>query len=310
MTKNSISMKYEIRHALSSMFAIVAAGAFGYYVDANNVMWAALGALLVVQTSRGTPVRQGLITLFAVILVLFAGHLAANEIMTMHRIMMVLMGGVIGMLCGLLVLPVLPYAEFQHGVQPVLNALTAYSSALGGKILQSGEADLALGKARVDIERVFCSSAKEYPEWVFEEGFNRNFRSSFRYVLIQLDRAAEIFFSLDYHVRQPVDAELLAAAAPPMILVLEKNAELLEVICSFFLGKRITMHAVNYTSDIIDLHNVMRNVLPGGVELLDVVPDYLNLAALSRGVIDMREILLQIAAGLPMDDDASAVNDA
>lgn len=302
MTKNSIGMKYEIRHAFSSMLAMVAAGALGYYIDMINVMWAVLGALLAVQTSRGAPARQGLITIFAAILALCAGYLTVNEIMMMHRILMMAMGGTIGMLCGLLVLPVLPYWEFQQGVAPVLNTLIAYSSALGGKILQSGEADLALGKARADIERVLSSSMNEYPEWVFEPGFNRNFRSSFRYVLIQLDRVAEIFFSLDYYVRQPTDPELLAAVAPQMVMVLEKNAELLEVIRSFFLGERMTMHAVNYTSDITDIHNVMRNVLPGGVELLDVVPDYLNLAALSRGVIDMREILLQMAAGLPMDD--------
>ena len=51
-----------------------------------------------------------------------------------------------------------------------------------------------------------------------------------------------------------------------------------------------------------DVHNSLRNVLPGSIELLDVSPDYVNLAAFARDVIDIRELLLQMLAGLPIDD--------
>ncbi len=149
---------------------------------------------------------------------------------------------------------------------------------------------------------VASANSNDYPEWVFETGFNRNLRASFRYVLVQIDRITEAFFSLDYHARQPIAPEFLEEVAPHLAIIVGKNRELLHIMHSFFTGDAILQTNENFTSDISGIYNSLRNVLPGSVELLDVSPDYVNLAALARDVIDIREILLQILAGLPMDN--------
>jgi hypothetical protein len=227
---------------------------------------------------------------------------ANNEMMVANRLLMAAIGGAIGIFSSLLILPVRPYREFSLGLTPILSALIQYSGELEKFMLSDRAASKLLEVKLTKIEHVLCSPRNEYPEWVFELGFNHNLRSSFRCVLVQLDRITEAFFSLDYHVRQPMDPELLAELAPHLAVVLARNNELLKIIRGFFAGEVVSNDHMNFTSDITDVYQSMRNVLPASVELLDVSTDYVNLAALARDVIDIREMLLQIVTGLPIDD--------
>ena len=99
-----------------------------------------------------------------------------------------------------------------------------------------------------------------------------------------------------------MDAELLAEVAPSLALVLDKNVELLKIIRAFFAGESVRNDHENFTSDITSIQNSLQSVLPASMELLDVSPDYVNITALARDVVDIRELLLQMIAGLPMDD--------
>ena len=356
MTIAILRRKYEWRYALYSMLVMAIVLSIGVLVDADNVVWGAIGALLSLQTSRGTPARQGLSTLFMTVIAVLAGFglsryviqlelymslmlgtalfcsvvfmqnrltqdasilqwllfavvimmaalwPATNEMMLAQRILFVVAGGALGILCRLLVLPVMPYQEFCQGLAPILNALIRYSNALAVYLQGDRSADETLEKRLMRLEKVLQSPRDEYPEWVFEAGFNRNFRSSFRYVLVQLDSITDAFFSLDYHARQAMDAELLAEVAPHLALVLAKNVELLKIIRAFFAGESIVNDHENFTSDITSIQNSLQSVLPASMELLDVSPDYVNITALARDVVDIRELLLQMIAGLPMDD--------
>lgn len=346
---------YEWRHTLRCALVVAIAGTAGYVFDAENVVWMVIGALIVLQTSRGTPARQGLHALFAAVAATAAGFLlsryvtqlewfllivavitllptiilmmrqpesylvmlqwllppqvmitaacwpAGDEMVLAHRVMMMIAGGVIGILSSLLILPVMPYWEFRMGLGPILDALIKYSRELE-KFMLDRTLENPLEKRLLKIESVLCARRNEYPEWVFETGFNRNLRSSFRYVLVQLERVTDAFFSLDYHARQKMDEELFAEISPQLAVVLNKNVALLNIIREFFAGEAITQTNENFTHDITEVQQSLRNSLPGSVELLDLSQDYVNMTALARDVIDIRELLLQILTGLPIDD--------
>lgn len=356
MSMWQLRLQHEWRHTMQAVLAVAASMTLGHYIDAENLVWAVLGTLIVVQTSRGTPAHQGLKSLFMMATAVIAGFVlskyvvqleffmimmmgaiffcslrlmqrppenyqvllqwlmpplvmivaalwpANDEMMVANRLTMVAAGGALGIFSSLLILPVRPYWEFSLGLTPILSALIQYSGELEKFMLSDRVTNKLLEVKLTKIEDVLCSPRNEYPEWVFETGFNRNLRSSFRYVLVQLDRVTEAFFSLDYHVRQEMDPELLAELAPHLAQVLSRNNELLKVIRAFFAGEIVRNDNANFTSDITDVYQSMRNVLPASVELLDVSTDYLNLAALARDVIDIREMLLQIVTGLPIDE--------
>jgi hypothetical protein len=227
---------------------------------------------------------------------------AANEMELANRVMMMAIGGMLGIFSSLIIFPLRPYWEFRIALTPMMDALIKYSSELEKYIQNNQGAVRILEKRLLKIENILRSRRNQYPEWVFEPGFNRNLRSSFRYILVQMERVTDAFFSLDYHARQPVDTELLADIAPQIIVVLSKNVELLKIIRAFFANESVDQSLENFTSDITNVHQAMQNLMPGSIELLDVTPDYVNLASLARDVIDIRELLLQIITGLPIDD--------
>ncbi len=83
--------------------------------------------------------------------------------------------------------------------------------------------------------------------------------------------------------------------------VINKNSELLQIIHDFFAGASNALPPENITSDITDIQDSLKSVLPDSIELLEISPDYVILAALARDVVDLRELLLKILASLPIN---------
>jgi len=121
-------------------------------------------------------------------------------------------------------------------------------------------------------------------------------------VLLQLEYIAEGLIALDYHMRQPIDQDLLADVAPQLAQVVEKNSHLLQVLQDFFAKGQFEDKHENFTRDITEIQNVMHSVLPGSVDLLDISPDYVSLSAIARDVVDIRELLVKLIAGLPVGE--------
>lgn len=292
------------------MVAVIGGFIFSEYITQREFFLITMTAILVGASLMAmfshTENYQMLLLWLLPPLVLIAAALwpAGDEMMLTHRLLMVAGGGVIGIFSSLLVLPVMPYWEFSMGLVPILNALIQYAEELEKYLLSERGSGKLLQNKLISVESLLCSQREEYPEWVFEPGFNRDLRSSFRYVLVQLDRITETVISLNYHVRQSMDAELFAEVAPKLAEVSARNAELLQILRAFFAGEKIEPNQHNFTSDITNVYQSLRNVLPASVELLDVSSDYANVAALARDVIDMRELLLQILTGLPLDEKA------
>lgn len=349
----AILNRYEAKRAMSISIAVTLAFVAGYYIDAQQAFWAGISALLVSQTSRGTPARQSfhmlfLILVFALValwlqtlaiarfdLILissglfafFAGFIMLRQpeifrvtLMwvapamvfliavlwpqpqsgrVMDSLMQILAGGGIGMFASLLLFPVAPYREFSKGLLPIIDAMTGYARELHNDFLDQKDHQASLEKRIKHIETIMLSQQNQYPEWVFENGFNRNLRAGFRYVLVQLEYITEGFISLDYHLRQPLDKDLLADVSKELAEVAEKNAHLLQVLREYFAKSQFEDKHENFTHDITSLQNAMHAVLPGSVDLLDMSQDYVTLSAIARNLIDMRELLVRLIAGLP-----------
>lgn len=352
----AILSRYEAKRAMSISLAVTLAFVAGHYIDAEQSFWAGISALLVSQTSRGTPARQSFHMLFLILVFALAGLwlqtftfsrfdlilisaglfvLCAGFVMMrqpenfrvtlmwlapamvfliavlwpqsasgkmMDSLMPILAGGVIGMFGSLLVFPVAPYREFSNGLLPIINAMAGYAHELHNDLLDQKDHQASLEKRIQHIETIMLSQQNQYPEWVFENGFNRNLRAGFRYVLVQLEYITESVISLDYHLRQPLDKDLLADVSKELAEVAEKNAHLLQVLREYFASGQFEDKHENFTHDITSLQNAMHAVLPGSVDLLDMSQDYVTLSAIARNLIDMRELLVRLIAGLPQAD--------
>lgn len=190
------------------------------------------------------------------------------------------------------------YLKFSQSLLPIFQDLIVYSDNLCAA-LQTPPTFSALSSF-IDIEMSWHHAS--YPEWVLKQGFNRHLRGGFRYILIHLDEISDAFLSLDYHTREIKEVALLQDLVPVLSVAIMKNKSLLSLISSFFAGNPVDQSDTNLTSDITDLYNTGQSILPQSLELIELNPDYLHVAALMRDVVDIREILLKILTALPIDD--------
>lgn len=343
---------FALRHALCTALAVIMAVVVDYYFSFSKQGFVYFAAFCVSQTTRGTPLRQGLVLLinlfaaislvallsmffsvhdalyviltfilvcsvisvllqlsfinkipiiifFFMIFILLAQPQAFSLVLLQNRMIDILMGAAIGMLCGQLVFSIRLAAEFQEGMIPVLQAMSSYLQTFSSCfLLQEKNADFLLQK-RLVLESTLQWEKSSYPEWAYEIGFNPGLRSGFRFFLVNVERVAEIIFSLEYVVAQKIDAELLNYLAKALQHSIQKNQELLNVLSEYFANKSLPTTQVDYIEDIAELEKRLHEIIPGSLELLDISPDYLLLTALVRKIKDLRQLLLKLVMSLP-----------
>jgi hypothetical protein len=218
------------------------------------------------------------------------------------RLGAVVLGAVVGAICGQLIFPFNVIDEFQKKLLPVLQALSGYMQTIIEKFLHKGITDTKVTEIRLRLEQTLRTRPGTYPEWVYEVGFNPGLRSGFRFFLINVERLIEIIFSMNYLVAGEIDDKRLQEIADYISVATERNVELITLLISFFQKKEIYAMTNDFTNDILDLDSALNRVVPGGLALLDTVPDYMLLIALVRCIKDMRCLLLQLVTALPTSD--------
>lgn len=360
MNKKMLLQSYPIRHAISVGVAVFLAAWVSFYFAYADAVWLVLSAYLVSQTTRGTPLRQGmvlfLLMIIALVMTYFLSSYIPQQLMNViailtfivfayliflqppqqnkgllfaiffplifliaiylapfppfvlrEKLIAVIVGALIGIVCGQLIFPVHFANEFRSSIIPILDILIEYSKVLTEGFLRhardnkklSAEEEQAILKQENALEVALQVGRGNYPEWVYEVGFNPGLRSGFRFFLINLERATELFFSMSYLVTRDADVTLIQNLAAPITITMQKNQELLNILIEYFKHGKLIDTQSDFTSDIAELEKVTRTVVPGTLELLDISPYYLILIAFTRDIRDLRNILLQLVIALP-----------
>lgn len=288
-----------------TLFAVVSAS-FLNVLGVPSYILLILGVLLVVAVGFATIWRRPLVLhvyylcfLFP-IMFLVAVSLPMPDMQTLaNRMLDTLIGGLIGLGFVAFILPAQPYKELASGLLPVIKSLIEYSQALQGYIdKQSAREDILSSKAS-DIERVMQGEQSLYPEWVFETGFNPGLRGGFRFFVLYLERVIDLFLSTHQLLIKSLDQFDFDDIADELRTSLQKNQMLLDVLRRYFSGEEYRELDDDFTSDQADLEARYKEIVPGGLEYLDLAPSMLALTVLVRNIRDIRKLLLQLIAALP-----------
>lgn len=322
---------YSFRRSFSVGIAVFIAFMLGYIYSFSNEFWIVLSAFLVSQTTRGTPFRQGMIIFLVMVIALMASSLVLllksyNAIyilisilfmgssyfaflerpqssktwlmiilfgvtlllatfspgsemsLLQDRIFDIAMGAFIGLLCRFVVFPVKWDVEFSEGILPTLTALSEFSRDFSAEKRQQVEDALQ----------------NMYPSWIYETGFNRGLRSGFRFFLVNVERVAEILFSMDSLHARGLDEKLLQPLQEDIDIVMQKNQELLMLLIEYFNEGKLSQTNSDFSSDLVDLENAVHRVIPDNMEALIVSEKYLLMTAYIRDVRDLRGLLLSL----------------
>ena len=306
--------------------AVIASGFF----SATLAVWGILATFLVIQTTRGTPLRQSihyfLIIAAALIVVSLLNLLNLSLVAhTLFAFFFVLSGYI-----AFLHRP-LSRKAFFHIMLFSMVVLIAGFAPSNGAMMSDQIAGVALGTLLgifsnhcffpIKLQDAFfegivpilkalhaftLAPEKEkspallfqqnmYPEWVYEAGFNPGLRASWRFFLVNIERVTEICFSLNYLMKQGRDFHTLL---DPMS-ALQKNAELIDILTHYFEKNEFKKTDSDYTSDMESLEADLQKIVPRHIEAIDLAPEFLILTAIVRDIRDMRGILLQLVKGLP-----------
>lgn len=214
------------------------------------------------------------------------------------RIFDIFIGFLIGVFCNQFIFKMRLAKEFQEGLLPLLKTLANYLNILSEHLKQSSQDCTALKKQKENIAMIFQKQQALYPEWVYEAGFNPGLRSGFRFFLIHIERLIEIIFSLNYLTTEIISFEFSHLNAL-MAVSLQCNRELIDNLIDFFCKKTLPATSREFTQDVVELENHLREIVPGSLELLDMSSDYVTFTAMVRDIKDMRQILLELLLSLP-----------
>lgn len=286
--------------ALATASAVFAACVLQYYFNSKYSIWLVFSAYLVCQTSRGAALKQALNYGFAMILLaIIAPPFLMPEIEM--RVLSVIVGCVAGAFFTRLVFSMRPYEDFSREIIPVLIALRADLTFLRDMFAADKYNGEQQWHAISKMEKMLNYTSSDYPEWVFDVGFNPGLRAGFRFFLVHVDRLAEMTFALNETIREMFTSELKATMQPEVLQVMAGNQQLLLMLIDFFNKQswQLVTGNADYTQDMQALEKVLNQEVPAQLELLDVAPDYLIATNLVKLVKDMRETLLLLLNALP-----------
>ena len=312
-TTRGTPFKQGIVFFLIIIFALLCAAILLVNIKQHWLLDSILGFAMVVSgyvtfSMRPLPNKLYFFALFFPLVLLLA-TLAPYESSYLMRdcIIDAVIGAVIGILCTQCVLPIRYDKEFRQALIPILQVLDDYSRALKAYFEHGKDEENRCWEKKLDMERVLQIQQGLYPEWVYEVGFNPGLRAGFRFFLINLERITDIFFSMHYlvsrhaeHIFLPKEDQGLQALRHAMAHCMQKNEELLVILMGYFKDNQLKDIQSDFTSDMTELENMLRLVVPVTLELLDISPDYVTLTALVRDIKDMRKLLLQLVMSLPV----------
>lgn len=233
------------------------------------------------------------IALFPVVFIIAQAFLLDDTWQCRDRAIALCLGGLIALICRYVFLPTNLYQEFKVGFLPVLNALIDYSRTISTVVNDGQLEHTQLHRAKIQLENAL-QERNGYPEWVYEFGFNPGLRSGYRYFLINLERVIDLYFAVGYLFRSELLRDDLQGILTELRSVLEKNTQLIQIIVEYFSSGEYVDLGADFVSDMTALENMVRELIPLHLDLLDISPNYLLLTALVRDVKDVRYVLLQL----------------
>ncbi|TAK77925.1 MAG: hypothetical protein EPO11_01970 [Gammaproteobacteria bacterium] len=260
---------FPARHALSVGFAVLLAVFVNHYFAKSGGGWVILTTFLVSQTTRGTPLRQSIIFSFLIILAILLFSFDFN--LLRYQMMEVSIGAIISIICNQFIFPIHFDVEFRQSLIPILKVLKEHPQTI---------------------------PPLDYPEWVYEVGFNPGLRSGFRFFLVHIDWIIELFCSMNYLLARGEQSGLFQELSELIAITQQKNQELFDILIEFFQNNNFTEIHSDFTSDIVALETATRQIIPQQLELLDISADYVTLTAFVRDMKDLRTLLLQLVMAI------------
>jgi len=193
---------------------------------------------------------------------------------TLHmRTLDVMMGGVIGLIANLFILPVRADVEFRKQTILLLKSCSDYLSAITAYLF-----DRSIEKDLIDKKIQLEKTWESFPDWVFEAGFAANLQQGHRHFLVRIEQVRQILLMLNHLARYSYEEELLLTLETPMKRYVAQLVQLLEAMSTVLVLQKLSdgVEDISITFDLLDA--AFQKEVPYSIDSLDINQQNLYLA--------------------------------
>lgn len=208
------------------------------------------------------------------------------------------LGAAIGLIANLVIFPNQPDVEFRQRVIPIINAYSDYLIAITNLILCQPDAEKSIEIANEKRILVETTVQNQFPEWVFEYGFNIQLRQGHRHFLITLERINQILFSMHHAARYVFETRTRHMLGGLLRDCTSKATQMFMAVVSTLELKNLKEGIEDFDQDIDQLEQTFQTSVAPSIELLDFSDEYMNLAAFIYDLKDLRKTLLKLLEAL------------
>ena len=190
----------KLRHVIRMMFAVIIACLCNYYAAFTQEGWLILTTIVVMLTSTGSALYQGLLRFFLLIgLVTFFTLTFSSVALLFLRLSDITLGAFIGIFINVIILSDRIATEFRQIIKEVLHAYAKYFASIVELLL------LRQTKHAEEANDLVLKRLQQLPGWVYEVGFDITLQKSYRYFVRKMNQISETLFAMHYIVHYPFE---------------------------------------------------------------------------------------------------------
>jgi uncharacterized membrane protein YgaE (UPF0421/DUF939 family) len=240
-----------------------------------------------IQAQITIPLMMGIVVLIAMIM----PPLPAQVIHS--RTLDVIMGGVMGILASLFILPVRVDVEFRKEVLPLLASCLSYFQAIIEYFYDHKNENNLISQRR-KLEMIW----QEFPDWVYETGFIASLQEGYRHFLVRIDQMRQILAVLHYLASFDYEEQLLQQLKEPMDNYVEQVRKMVHAISTLLVLQKLSEGAEELDDSFNQLEITFKQLVPYSLETLAINLESVDLAHFIYELQEFGKILTIVARTL------------
>jgi hypothetical protein len=282
-----------IRHALSMLIALLVAFIINFYFSISHEYLIPLAAIIVMLTSVGNLIYQGLKRfLLLIVITIILSVIFASTSHLYARIGDICIGAVIGIVINLGVLPRRSDIEFRAALLPLLKAYSIYVVSIVDLLVQKNKKEIEAQKINIEFQ------LQELPTWVYAKGFDSGLKKGHQYFLMKTYQVSEILFSMHNIARNNFDNNIIKKVREPLQECAQCAHKFFNALQTVFELKRLTHGVDDFDSELAKLERKFNSLIPPNMELLDLPNQLVNFYEFIYALKDLRNALIKLGQAL------------
>ncbi|MCD6039880.1 MAG: hypothetical protein K0S27_1280 [Gammaproteobacteria bacterium] len=281
------------RHIFRMLFAVSIALLLNYYVVESMQGWLPFSTMMVMLTSTGSALYQGLQRFFIISGVVIVGSLIFPPFHLLYtRMYYVAIGAVVGILANIIILPDRVDYECRNAFVPILKSYAYYFPAIVDLLLKSNLIDAEREKIHTE------KNLRKLPQWVYEVGFDSTLQMGYRYFFMKVGQMGEILFAMHHLARHSFSDQLLNVIREPLLQCIPRLEQFIFSLITVLELKKLREGIVDFEAELATMEEKFRVMGSPLWEGLEGEKDAVYLAEFIYDLRDLRSAMLRLTEAL------------